>query len=372
MKFSVSSTTIHEVLSLVSPGVSSRPTKPILANVKMDADMSLGIIRLTAMNDSMAISAQFDAVILEAGSMCVPKKKLSDLLGTFAGEILDFESEDFILKVINGRSSYKINAMSSDDFPAFPVDKDTEPFEFPASDLFDGLRLASTTASTDETKQVLCGVHIKSGDGKIEFASTDGHRLTVINFYCETPQASEFTLPSSAVSAINRLLAHNGTSGDVVLNLGSNVISAEIGTTSIAVRLLEGQYPNYRQLIPAASAMPFQVVLPAKAMDKTLNRMAVLGNEKTFIVSMDFAGNEVTITAKDAEASEGAEVLTLPDAVSQELSIAFNGHYLRQAIKNAGTTNVRLLAKSPTSPVVVYPDDSDQVEGLVMPIQVRK
>lgn len=371
MKFSVSSTTISQVLSLVSPAVSNRPTKPILANIKIVADAASGTVQLTAMNDSMAITGRFDALILEDGSVCAPKGKLVDLLGTFSGEILEFEFEDSILKVINGKSSYKINALPAHDFPGYPKEADTEPFTFPAMDLYDGLRTASTTASNDETKQVLCGVHVAINNGKIEFASTDSHRLTVVHYSVDTEDNRAFTMPIGAINAINRLLQNQGLSGDITLHLGNSVAHADIGTTSISLRLLEGQYPYYRNLLPAQSAMQFKAVLPAASMLKALDRLKGLGSDKTPLVILDFVGDELNISTKDAEVSEGSEYIELTESPSSDFRIAFNALYLRQAIKNSGTDNVRFFANTPTSPVTLYPEDSDGIEALIMPVQLR-
>ena len=382
MKLICSQSDLSSNLSLVSRAVPSRPTHPVLANILLQADAKTNQVSLTAFDLSLGIRTSFTAEVLESGAIALPAKLLVDITSRLPeGEItLDDQSGDaggegiiVTLKPKTGR--YQVRAMGAEEFPELPVIENAEAITLTTAALIEGLKGSLFATSSDETKQVLTGVHLTLKQDTLEFAATDGHRLAVLETNNERPvegsEQVEVTVPARALRELQRMLGHSSASEDTVavyLDQGQVVFAWQ--NQRLTSRTLEGQYPAYRQLIPRQFER--QVTLERKQFISTLERIAVLADQKNNIVkvSIDNANQEITLSCEAQDVGSGTE--SMPAQISGEyIDIAFNVKYLMEGLKELPSSEIQMHLNQSLTPVIFTPLGGLKMTYLAMPVQLR-
>ena len=382
MKLICSQSDLSSNLSLVSRAVPSRPTHPVLANILLQADAKTNQVSLTAFDLSLGIRTSFTAEVLESGAIALPAKLLVDITSRLPeGEItLDDQSGDaggegiiVTLKPKTGR--YQVRAMGAEEFPELPVIENAEAITLTTAALIEGLKGSLFATSSDETKQVLTGVHLTLKQDTLEFAATDGHRLAVLETNNERPvegsEQVEVTVPARALRELQRMLGHSFASEDTVavyLDQGQVVFAWQ--NQRLTSRTLEGQYPAYRQLIPRQFER--QVTLERKQFISTLERIAVLADQKNNIVkvSIDNANQEITLSCEAQDVGSGTE--SMPAQISgEDIDIAFNVKYLMEGLKELPSSEIQMHLNQSLTPVIFTPLGGLKMTYLAMPVQLR-
>ena len=302
MKFVCSQNDFSNNLSLVSRAVPTRPTHPILANVLMVADIVKQKISLTAFDLSLGIETSFDANISEGGQTTLPAKLLNDIVSRLPeGEIslISEETKDnqtnlLYLKSASGK--FQIRTISADEFPPLPMIENDDFIELPTITITEGLRGVLFASSNDELKQVLTGVHLKGTADSLEFAATDGHRLSVVEamFSSEidnkkeqtlkTKNSNEFsvTIPAKALRELEKIIHNNNDFEVIQLQIDDLQVIFYLGKQKLTIRKLDGNYPKYSMLIP--QKFEHVISLDRKNFLNSLERVAVLASQKNNLV----------------------------------------------------------------------------------------
>lgn len=377
MKFSCPQTDFNSQFSLVSKAVPSRPSKPVLGNVLVTANTDTQQVTLVGFDETLGIQTTFAAQVDESGSLTLPAKLLGDIVSRLPNEDIDIsEDEDepvVMLSCSAGR--YQVRGLSAEDYPKLPEIQSDEVIKISADALIEGLRGALFATSSDETKQVLTGVHLTAGEESLEFAATDGHRLAVVETIDETGSTAtnlntKVTIPGKALRELERILQAYPSSEPVAFQLDQTQVVFDLGQQRITTRLLEGQYPNYRQLIP--SQFERQLTLDRKQLMSSLERIAVMADQRNNIVKLS-VNNEQQSLALSVEAQEvGSGLENLPAQVTGDsLDIAFNVRYLLEGLKALPSSEVQIQCNTATSPSVLTPLGGTKITYLVMPVQIR-
>lgn len=393
MKLICAQSDLSSHLSLVSRAVPSRPTHPVLANVLLTADADTQRVQLTGFDLSLGIRTSFPATVITEGTITLPAKLLNDIISRLAdGEItLDDESAavgkiagpevGMVATITSSSGRYQVRAMGAEEYPELPVIEDESSVKLPASKLIEGLRGCLFATSADETKQILTGVHLKVQKDGLEFAATDGHRLAVLETSKqdsseeegEVEEVQEFsvTVPARALRELERMLAQRQGSESVGLYFDQGQIVFEWGDQRLTSRKLEGQYPNYRQLLPRSFGN--QINLDRKGFVGALERIAVLADQKNHIVkcSINQENQEIYLSVEAADVGSGRESLSAQISSDEPPEIAFNVKYLLEGLKVMGASDISIKLNDPMKPVVVMPLGEVKMTYLVMPVQLR-
>ncbi|NET70044.1 MAG: DNA polymerase III subunit beta [Sphaerospermopsis sp. SIO1G2] len=381
MKLVCSQSDLSSNLSLVSRAVPSRPSHPILANVLLKADADTNQVSLTAFDLSLGIRTSFSAEVIEGGEIALPAKLLVDITSRLPeGEInLDDDSaessEESIIVTLKPKSGkYQVRALSAEEFPELPVIETSETIQLSAAILIEGLKGSLFATSTDETKQVLTGLHLTVKQDTLEFAATDGHRLAVLETTNERPlegdEQLEITVPARALRELQRMLAHSSAEEAISLYLDEGQIVFAWQNQRLTSRTLEGQYPAYQQLIPRQFER--QVVLERKQFISTLERIAVLADQKNNIVkiSINNTNQEITLSCEAQDVGSGTE--SMPAQISgEDIDIAFNVKYLMEGLKELPSTEIQMHLNQNLTPVIFTPLGGLKMTYLAMPVQLR-
>jgi DNA polymerase-3 subunit beta len=373
MKLTCTQNDLNTHLSLVCRVVPSRPSHPILANVLLQADAETQKVSLTGFDLSLGVQTSFSAQVHQEGSLTLPAKLLSDIVSRLPdGEItLDDTETEPMMSLICAAGRYQVRGMGAEEFPELPSIRDAEVTHLPVNALTEGLRGSLFATSSDESKQVLTGVHMTADANGLEFAATDGHRLAVVQTVDARASAElDVTVPAKALRELERMIQLNAAAEAVAVRFDQGQLICEWADQRLTSRLLEGQYPNYRQLIPRQFSR--QITVERRLFVSALERIGVLADQKNSIVklSLDSVKQELVLSVEAQDVGSGREAV--PAQISgEDLDIAFNVKYLLEGLKAFTTSEVQIQCNTSTSPSVVTPLGGLKMTYLVMPVQIR-
>lgn len=376
MKLTCSQSDLSANLTIVSRIVPSRPSLPVLGNVLLKADQDAQRVSLTGFDLSLGIQTSFEANVEEGGVLTLPAKLLNDIVSRLPEEDLTLVEEDMLVTLTCSSGQYQVRGLSAEEYPELPSLENGQPANLSVDMLVEGLKGALFATSTDESKQVLTGVHLTSKADSIEFAATDGHRLAVVETVEQEDAASasdtdmEVTVPAKALRELERMLMQAQGVNAIALRHDPGQVSFELDYQRITSRLLEGQYPNYRQLIPTQFSR--QITVERRLLIQALERIAVLADQKNNIVKLTFDGVKSTLTLSVEAQDVGSGRETIPAQISgDDLDIAFNVRYLLDGLKALDTSEIQMQCNTATSPAILTPVGGIKMTYLVMPVQIR-
>ena len=315
-------------LQAVQNVVSNRTTLPILSNVLLRAEGDK--LELTATDLDVTIACSVEAKVKKPGASTVPVKKLFGIVRELGNGEIDLEVDDKnVCSIRSGASFYKINGLSADEFPPMPKFKEDKKVELPQEKVRGMMKKTSFAISTDESRYVLNGIFISLKDHKMTMVATDGRRLAMVDEEVDVSEKSqgEFIAPAKAVNELNRLLQDKG---NVEIRYTDNQASFTLkdeknGSVLIVTKLIEGNYPNYRQVIP--TEVKERISLVREEFLHALKRAEIMTSDKSNSVKLTFGKNNLAITANSPEVGEARESIAI-NYKGKEMAIAFNPKYM--------------------------------------------
>ena len=327
MNLTITKDQIIAGLQAVQNVVSTRTTLPILSNVLLRAEGSH--VEFTATDLDVTVACKVEAKVTKPGATTVPVKKLFGIVRELQGEIDIETDEKNVTSIRSGGSFFKIHGLGADEFPPLPKFKDDKKVALPQETVKAMLKKTSFAVSTDESRYVLNGIFISLKDHKMTLVATDGRRLALVDEEVDISEKSsgEFIVPAKAVNELNRLLLDKG---DVEIKFGENQASFALKddkgfSVLLITKLIEGNYPNYRQVIPGEPKE--RIALNREELVQALRRAEIMTSEKANSVKLTFGKNNLTITANSPEVGEARETLAV-NYKGNEIAIAFNPRYL--------------------------------------------
>ena len=328
MNLTISKEQIINGLQAVQNVVSNRTTLPILSNVLLRAEGDR--LELTATDLDVTITCSVEAKVKKGGASTVPVKKLFGIVRELANAEIELEVDDkSACTVQSGASYYKINGLSAEEFPPPPRFKEEKKLVLPQEKVKGMMKKTSFAISTDESRYVLNGIYFSLKDHKLTMVATDGRRLALVDEDAEVGDSSqgEFIVPAKAVNELNRLLLDKG---DIEVRFAENQASFTLkddkgSSVLIVTKLIEGNYPNYRQVIPAETKE--RISLGREEFLHALRRAEIMTSDKSNSVKLNFGKNKMEITANSPEVGEAKETLAI-NYKGKEMAIAFNPKYM--------------------------------------------
>ena len=280
MKITIAKDQIIAGLQAVQNVVSTRTTLPILSNVLIKADK--GRVEFTATDLDVTVACSVEAKVEKSGATTVPVKKLFGIVRELNGEIEIETDEKNVTSIRSGGSFFKIHGLAADEFPPLPKFKDDKKVALPQETVRAMLKKTSFAVSTDESRYVLNGIYISLKEGKMTLVATDGRRLALVDEEVELAEntTGEFIVPAKAINELNRLLQ---STGEVELKFGENQASFSLKddkgfSVLLITKLIEGNYPNYRQVIPGEAKE--RIPLNREELLAALRRAEIMTSEK--------------------------------------------------------------------------------------------
>ncbi|MGA1235346.1 MAG: DNA polymerase III subunit beta [Limisphaerales bacterium] len=352
MKLTVAKEQLLNGLQSVQNVVSSRTTLPILSNVLLRAGE--GRLDLTATDLDVTISSAVAAEVKKEGTITLPVKKLVSIVRELGEGDIDLEvDEKNGCKIKAGGSYYRMNGLAAEEFPPLPKFNESRSLTIAQETLKGMLRRTSFAVSTDETRYVLNGIFFSFKEHKFTMVATDGRRLALTDEDVDFgDSAVEFIVPTKAINELNRLLQ---AAGEVEVSVTENQASFEIKAegdlnTLVITKLVEGNYPNYRQVIPGEAGE--RIALVREELLQALRRAEIMTSEKSNSVKLAFTKNNLSITANTPDVGESRESLAV-NYKGNDIAIAFNPAYMMDPLKALDHDEVFLELTDELSPGVI-------------------
>jgi len=329
MKFSATKEKLLEGLQQVQNVVSTRTTLPILSNVLLQAKE--GAVHLTTTDLDVGVRGSFEANVDKVGATTLPARRLFTIIRELPSSEIAIEVDGKnAASIRSGQSFFKILGLPEEEFPPLPKFENAKVVTMRQKDLHDGLRKTAYAISTDETRYVLNGVLFSFKENKLTLVATDGRRLAMLDIELEFPRSheAEIIVPTKAVTELQRLLKDDG---EVKISVGSGQIAFDLNNTLLVSKLIEGNYPNYKQVIPSEAKE--RVTLERETFLNSLRRVSLLASDKSNSIKLNFSKNNLEITANTPEVGEARE--SLPVAYKgRDFAIAFNPEFLMAPLRN--------------------------------------
>ncbi len=363
MKFRITKEHFLNGLNQVQHVVSSKSTLPILSNVLIEARD--GELKLTTTDLDVGVSGTVAAEVETEGATTLPARRLAGIIRELPSNDISVEVDGKNNAVIrSGPSYFKIIGLDAGEFPQLPDLSDSREFTMTQKMLKEGLRRTSYAISNDETRYVLNGIFASFKDAKVTLVATDGRRLAMVSEDLEFPQSQEIDviIPSKAVAELQRLL---GDEGEVRLYVSESQIAFEVDDAVLVSKLVEGNYPNYRQVIPGKAAS--RIIIDRETLLSTVNRVSLLSSDKQHSVRFHFSQDTINISSSAQDVGEAQESIPVKYE-GEEFQLAFNPDYLMAPLRNLDNDEVYLdLTNAVTAGVL-------RVEGsflyVIMPMRV--
>ena len=348
MKFTVIRSKFLEGLMTVQNVVSSKGTLQILSNALIQVENNQMSITTTDLDISMRCVIPCEGE--KAGSTTLPIRRVVSIMKELnEGNVTVQVADDDKAEVTSGSSFFSIIGLPTRDFPPIPATEGKFSYRIDQGVLKEMLRKTSFAASLDETRRVLNGVLMAFKANKLTMVATDGRRLALVDHEVEFPEQAEteMILPTKAVNELMRVLLNEG---EVKIYAQKNQVVFEMGTTIMSSKLVDGVYPNYRQVIPGGCDE--RVTLEREELLRAVRRVSVMATDKSNAVRLTFSANQLTINITSQEVGEGRETIPVK-YTGKEISIVFNPEYVMDPLKNMDDDEVYFELSDGHSPALL-------------------
>jgi DNA polymerase-3 subunit beta len=350
-------------LGVVARAVSTRANVQILSGVLLRAEA--GRLNLAATDMELSLRSSLEAQVEGEGAAVVPGRLLVDLVRLLPeNEVtIEHKAEENVVHVTCGPSSATLNTYAAEDFPRLPDLDAVGTFTVGRDSLLDTVSRVARSASRDESRPVLTGILVRFETGKLVMAATDSYRLSVK----ETPLEGEAPdleaiIPARALGELARIAQGGDT---IELGVHENQVVFATGDAWLTTRRIDGQFPNYKQLLP--EGFEHEVTLPRGEILDVVRRVGVMV-QRTSPIQLRFAEGELTVFARTQDVGEAKESLPVQFA-GDPLEIGFNADFLREGIESIAADEIQFRLISPLRPAVIQGGEDDPTY-LIMPIRL--
>jgi DNA polymerase III subunit beta len=364
MKVTCAREELTQKLGVVSRGISTRTAVQILGGVLLTA--SAGRLELAATDMELSLRASLDADVEDEGAVVVPGRLLVELARLLPESEVSLEqkADEGVVRLASGAFESRLHTYTAEDFPRLPDTQGLERYVVDQDALLGTIARVGRSASRDESRPVLTGVLVRFEPGKLVMAATDSYRLSVK----ETPIEGslpelEAIVPARALAELARVAQG---AEQIELSVHENQVVFGIDGIWLTTRRIDGQFPNYKQLVP--ETFEHEVSLPREELLDVVRRIAVMA-QRNSPLRLRFAEGELAVSARTQDVGEAEE--SLPAAFSGEpLEIGFNAEFLRDGIESVDGETIRMRLISPLRPCVLQAEGSDDFLYLIMPIRL--
>lgn len=377
MELRIPAAELSRALSMVQGIVQRKNTMPILANVLLEVKNSedgTGRVVLSATDLDIGIRTERPCEVLQDGAVTILAKELGNMVKVLPGPDVSLKRlQNQQVEIKSGRTKAKLLALSADDFPQLSDFEDVAFVELDAALFADMVQKTVYSASTDESRYNLTGVYFEpqaEDPSHLVMVSTDGHRLSRIERRFEGAQfnlSAPVILPRKGLSELLRLLSSGNDTETFELGFTENQAIARRGDTVLSMRLIDGNFPDYKQVIPKVSDKIVKV--DRKELLASLKRVSVLASDKTSGVKVAIGDDQIVVTCKNPDAGEVTDDIPAVYEGS-ELELAFNARYVVESLASLDDNNVTLKLTDSLSPALLMGADEPGHLTVIMPMRI--
>jgi DNA polymerase III subunit beta len=364
-------TSSHELLAQLQTATrvaSTRSAVQALSGVQLAAEGGRVEVRATDMEVALRVPLQ--ATVVREGTVVLPARLLLDVVRQLpAGEVsLELRPAEQDVEVVSGPARFHLRTLRTEDFPNLPEPGGDQVVDVPAQAFVQTIAMVARSASRDETRPILTGILVSAQGAELKMVATDSYRLSVKETTLEPPIDGGFeaNVPARALQELERIVSQ---AGDEQIRIGvrANQVVFEVSGVVLSSRLIEGQFPNYRQLLP--EAYEHELRMSGEELAGVVRRISLMA-QKNAPLRMSFAEGELTVSAQTPDVGEASEPLPAPFH-GEAFEIGFNPDFLRDGLESAGAGDLILKLISPLRPGLIESGDGSGFLYLIMPIRLN-
>ncbi len=365
MKVIVNREALLDAVTAVARAVSTRSMIPALSGIRLSAQS--GALKLTATDGDISLEAELEANVETGGEAVAPGRLLTDVVRQLpVGDIALSQSDNSNIELVADNAHFEIRLLPADDFPEIShVEGDA--VELPTPEFTETVERVRKAASRDETRPHLTGILLSLGEGKLRTVATDSYRLAVKTTALPSDVAAtvEANVPARALDEAVRIAS---TSDSISITPGERQIQFAAGRFTLISRLIDGQFPDFEQLLP--DTYEHELDVDREELLGAVKRVGLMAQRNTPL-KLAFADGELTISAETADIGAGTEQMPLVGFTGESLEIGFNADFLRDGLESAGTERITFKLISPFRPGLLESGESGDFLYLVMPIRLN-
>jgi DNA polymerase-3 subunit beta len=375
MKFSIEKSEFQRGLGRIQSIVEKRNTMPILANALLEVSGKgkEGSLELAATDLEVGIRSSHPCELGKVGRLTVSARKLHEIVRELPEEKVHLEaSSNAYLTLRCARAEFTLAGTTAEEYPSLPNFAPKSLSIAPAAVLSEMIERTMYAASTDETRYNLNGVFVEriAETGKLRMVATDGHRLSYVDRALgdgfASLSSSGVIIPRKGLAELKKLVDEEDAD-EIELGFEGNNGLARKGTVTLTMRLIEGEFPNYRQVIPADRGQ--QLLLPTETFTHALRRVALLSAERSRAVKLELSEGQMRLSSNNPDLGDAREEVDI-DYAGETTSIAFNARYLIDAVSAARSKEIRFGFRDALSPAELSPADDSDALAVVMPMRL--
>ena len=376
MKLTITKSELNRGLSRIQAIVEKRNSMPILANVLLEArlpdgDREIGTLELAATDLEVGIRGLHPAEVETAGGLTISAKKLFEIIRELPDESIHLESTaNNYLGIQCARARFTLAGTSAEEYPTLPAFTPERVVPVQATVLSQMIERTMYAASVDETRYNLNGVYLEVREGgQLRMVATDGHRLGCVDRVIGPEAAglaSGVIIPRKGLAELKRLVDEDDA-GEIELAFEGNNGLARRGDVTLVMRLIEGEFPDYAQVIP--KQLDHQLVIATDPLLHALRRVSLLSSERSRAVTLSLTDGRLEISSSNPDLGDAREELDI-DYAGKPLTVGFNSKYLIDALGVSGAKEVRFGLHDDLSPAQLVPTDDDGTLAVVMPMRI--
>jgi DNA polymerase-3 subunit beta len=347
---------------------STRSALQALSGVQLSAGPEGCELRATDMDVGLRVPVE--AEVVREGIVVLPARLLLDVARALPAQAVSLElrSAEQDVEIVSGNATFHIRTLRAEDFPRFPEPDPDARIALPAGAFVDTALKVAGSASRDETRPVLTGILVSASGKDLRMVATDSYRLSVKETVLEEPlrEAFEVNVPARALQELARIASH-AEDAELGVSVRQNQVLFELGRVVLSSRLIDGQFPNYRQLLPETFEHELRFV--GAELTEVVRRISLLA-QKNAPLRLSFKAGEVTVSAQTPDVGEALEALPVPFQ-GEPLEIGFNPEYLRAGLEAIDEGDVIVKLISPLRPGLIEAADGSGFQYLIMPIRLN-
>ncbi|HEV2944578.1 MAG TPA: DNA polymerase III subunit beta [Solirubrobacteraceae bacterium] len=369
MKLSLSTAELLNQLQTVTRVASTRSAVQALSGVMISAQEG-STAELLATDMEIGLRVPLTAEIASPGAVVLPARLLLDVVRSLPASQLTLElrAAEQDVELISGSATFHLRTLRAEDFPTLPAPTPESRITLPAKAFVQTVSRVARSASRDETRPVLTGILMSASGQELRMVATDSYRLSVKQTALEEPLEGSLdaNVPARALQELARI-AQQAASESLAVSVGQNQVVFELGEIVLSSRLIDGQFPNYRQLLP--ESVEHELRLASAEITGVAQRISLLA-QKNAPLRLSFREGELTVSAQTTDVGEASE--TIPVAFHGEpFEIGFNPEFLRDGLESVESDELVLRLISPLRPGLIESPDSGDFVYLIMPIRLN-
>ncbi len=366
MDFLVQKETLSDAIQIVQSAITQKSSLPILANVLLE--VSEDKLRLTATDLDIGICASIPVSVVQKGAITVPAKKFFDIIRALpdGSEINISLKKNNSITIKSGRAQFKIIGLPKEEFPQLPIFKDKDSIILEQKEFKNILNLTDFAISKDDTRYILNGVLFSIKGDRVDIVATDGRRLAAANkkLTTKTLLEKDVVVPVKAIQEVKRLLADEG---DIKIQFGDNQIMFSFSNSFIISRLIEGEFPSYKKVIPSKSQK--EVRVGREEFLDAAKRASIFTDQESLAIKLEIQKNKMTISKNTPYLGESREQIDVDYSGDDTIEIGFNPRYLIDVLKNLPQEEIVFEVNDSSKPGVIRL--GDEYTYVVLPMQLN-